>query len=135
MTAVGSGRLRGVHVFVADGDVSAGCAALVELANEDAAVTPVATVASALALACLLRPDVIVVDLAMEEDGGWRLLEALAKREREARIPVVATSTSRQDGEAAIHAGFAAFVAKPFDSETLRATVTRVAIEAALDAT
>jgi CheY-like chemotaxis protein len=129
-----SGRLRGVRVLLVDEDDAARRAALTALATEDAAVTPVATLASALGLVCFLRPDVIVVDLSMEGDGGWRLLEALRKREPEAAIPVVATSRAAGDGEAALHGGFAAFVAKPFDTETLRATVTRVAIAAALGA-
>jgi CheY-like chemotaxis protein len=126
------GRLRGVRILVMDADDAARRAALVALATEDATVTPVASVASALALACLVRPDVVVADLSMEDEGGWRLLEALRKREREAAIPVVATSSALQDGAAALHGGFAAFVAKPFDAETLRATVTRLALEAAV---
>lgn len=129
---MGSGRLRGVRVLVVDADDAARRAALTALATEEANVTPVATVASALAFACFLRPDVIVADLTMEADGGWRLIEALRKRETESAIPVVATSSSARDGEAAVHGGFAAFVAKPFDTETLRATVERVAITAAL---
>lgn len=134
MTAMGSGRLRRVRVLVLDGDDDARRAALVALATEEATVTPVGTVASALAFACLLRPDVIVADLSMEEDGGWRLLEALRKREAVAAIPVVATSVGgAHDGEAALLAGFAAYVAKPFVMETLRATVARVAIAAALE--
>jgi CheY-like chemotaxis protein len=125
------GRLRDVRVVLMDADDATRDAALAALAAEEARVTAVGTVASALAYACLLRPQVVVADLD-EDDAGWRLLEALRKRESEAGIPVVATSRSRHDGEAALHGGFAAFVAKPFTGDALCTSITRIALAAAV---
>jgi CheY-like chemotaxis protein len=133
--SIGSGRLRGVRVLVVDADDEARRAAVVALATEDAAVTPVDSVRNAIAFAYLTRPDVIVADLLMEDHGGRRLLETLRKCGAVvAAIPVVATSggRDRQDGEAALLGGFAAYVAKPFESETLREVLARVAIATAL---
>ena len=124
--------LRGVRVLVIDPDAAARRAALDILENEQAAVTVTATVESGLAFACLLQPDVIVVDLAMQDDGGWRLAEALRKREREATIPAVAASAERLDGEAAVLGGFAGFVPKPFDAGALCVAVATAALEAAV---
>jgi CheY-like chemotaxis protein len=131
----GSGWLRGVRVLVVDADDEARRAAVFALATEGAAVTPVDSVRNAIAFAYLTPPDVIVADLLMEDHGGWRLLEALRKCEAVvAAIPVVATSGGRdsQDGEAALLAGFAAYVAKPFENGTLREVVAHVAIATAL---
>jgi CheY-like chemotaxis protein len=133
MTPVGSGRLRDVRVLVVDADTVARRAALMALVAEGASVTPVADAASAIAFAVLLRPDVIVADAEMGDGGGRRLLEVLRKRDELVATPIVAVSCGGPaDGEAARLAGFAAHVSKPFDIETLRATVTRVALASAL---
>jgi CheY-like chemotaxis protein len=124
--------LRGVRVLVIDPDGAARRAAFVALETEGAVPTVVGAVETGLAFACLLHPDVIVVDLAMQDDGGWRLAEALRKREREAAIPVVATSAEPVDGEAAVLGGFAGFVPKPFDAGALCVAVATAALEAAV---
>jgi CheY-like chemotaxis protein len=69
----------------------------------------------ALDLAARMRPDVIVMDLAMPRMGGWTAIRKLKSRIRTAQIPILALSAyaSDEDQERAFRAGADAFRAKP----------------------
>jgi CheY-like chemotaxis protein len=73
------------------------------------------------ALAQRQRPEIIVLDLMMPVMDGYAVLEALAKDERTASVPVVVLSARAipDEAERAVGAGARAFLEKPFDPDLL----------------
>jgi CheY-like chemotaxis protein len=72
-------------------------------------------------------PDLIMVDLSMPELDGWEVFRILKADPATAHIPCIAfTAYSESDCERALKAGFAAFVGKPFRTEEMLETLSRV---------
>ncbi len=67
-------------------------------------------------------PDLILTDLMMPHRGGRALLISLREHPQTARIPVLLMSAA---GQAREGEGFTAFIAKPFDIDTLIAELHR----------
>jgi CheY-like chemotaxis protein len=83
---------------------------------------------AAFALACSVRPNVIVTDLAMPEGDGWDLLHRLSADDRTKDIPVVvltacATESVRQRAGQEPLAGF---FFKPCPPDVLAAELRRL---------
>lgn len=72
------------------------------------------------------RPDVMVSDIAMPDDG-IELIRAVkvSSDARDLRVPVIAITAHRYLGEAFLAEGFAELVEKPFDPITLCRAVLR----------
>jgi DNA-binding response OmpR family regulator len=66
-----------------------------------------------------LRPDVIVLDLAMPRVDGWTVLQHVRESSLTADIPVVVVSAVTDARDAAFAAGCDAYLAKPCPPETL----------------
>jgi two-component system, cell cycle response regulator DivK len=66
-----------------------------------------------------LRPDVIVLDLAMPRVDGWTVLQHVRESSITADIPVVVVSAVSDSRDAAFTAGCDAYLAKPCLPETL----------------
>ncbi|MGE9809138.1 MULTISPECIES: response regulator [unclassified Janibacter] len=75
------------------------------------------------------RPDLVLLDAAMEPRNGWWLLSTLRADPRWASVPVVMVTASVQahDRVQAEDAGASAFLAKPFDPDDLLALVSQFA--------
>jgi CheY-like chemotaxis protein len=73
------------------------------------------------ALAQRQRPQIIVLDLMMPVMDGYAVLDALAKDERTASVPVVVLSARAipDEAERAVSAGARRFLEKPFDPDLL----------------
>jgi CheY-like chemotaxis protein len=73
------------------------------------------------ALAQRQRPEIIVLDLMMPVMDGYAVMEALAKDERTASVPVVVLSARAipDEAERAVGAGARRFLEKPFDPDLL----------------
>jgi CheY-like chemotaxis protein len=71
------------------------------------------------------HPDLIILDLMMPVLDGFAVAQQLKGDPVTAQIPIIAlTAMARQqDEEAALRAGCDAFVAKPFDLETVEAAI------------
>jgi CheY-like chemotaxis protein len=71
------------------------------------------------------HPDLIILDLMMPVLDGFAVAQQLKGDPVTAPIPIIAlTAMARQqDEEAALRAGCDAFVAKPFDLETVEAAI------------
>jgi CheY-like chemotaxis protein len=71
------------------------------------------------------HPDLIILDLMMPVLDGFSVAQQLKGDPDTAQIPIIAlTAMARQqDEEAALRAGCDAFVAKPFDLETVEAAI------------
>lgn len=76
-------------------------------------------------------PDVIVLDAQTPRRDGWWAIAAIRAHPRLARVPAVliTASTSAHDRSEARHAGFDAFVAKPFDPAEVIEVVSRLAAD------
>jgi CheY-like chemotaxis protein len=87
-------------------------------------------------VACSVRPDVIVTDLAMPEGDGWDLLHRLSSDDRTKDIPVVmltacATESVRQRAR---HEPLAGFFFKPCPPDVLAAELRRLIAERSVPA-
>ena len=84
--------------------------------------------ADAVAIAVELRPDVVVMDLALPTVDGYTAIAGLAAHPDTARIPVVVLSarTFPEDELRARAAGAAAFLGKPCHPDLLASTVRAV---------
>ncbi|WP_035871207.1 response regulator transcription factor [Cucumibacter marinus] len=71
------------------------------------------------------RPDVVLLDIAMPEMDGLKVLEAIKGRPAMAGVPVIMlTARSRiEDVTAAVRRGAADYVVKPFDADELSTRV------------
>ncbi len=76
-----------------------------------------------------LKPNVIVMDLAMPEMDGFETTEQLRQYEETRHIPVIACSAFaiREHQEKAFHIGCAGFITKPVDPEHFAEQVSHVA--------
>jgi two-component system, cell cycle response regulator DivK len=72
--------------------------------------------------------DLALVDLSMPRLDGWDVLRALRADERTRRLPCVAVTASAaaQDREAALAAGFDAYIVKPYRAQELLDVVARL---------
>lgn len=75
----------------------------------------------ALAQAARLRPDLILLDVAMPGMDGYRTLERLRRTEATAQIPVVALTTAADDRMRRLRQtlGFSGELVRPFRVDTL----------------
>ena len=69
--------------------------------------------------------DVVLVDLVLQGESGWDLLQAL-RRQDDALVGIIVTGAATMDNAvAALRSGAFDFIAKPFDADLLRAVVNR----------
>lgn len=120
--------LRGLRVFVLDGD-AANAETLHELLSlEGAEVTAALKPAEALGRLAASACDVLISDIDMPEMDGYALIAALRAEPATRDLPVVAlTGFGRAaDASKALDAGFDAHLGKPVTLERLTATLLRV---------
>jgi len=132
-TATSVASLGGVHVLVVDDDPGSNAvvSALVTACGGEARTA--ASTSEALEIAGRWRPDVLVSDLAMPGEDGYALLRKLrARDEAFGRIPAIALTAyaGTADRRRSLAAGFAAYIAKPFDPSELAAAVRDAASRA-----
>lgn len=78
-------------------------------------------------MAHLELPDIFLIDLSMPVLDGWSTLKELRADERTRSIPCVAiTAFADSNRERALRDGFDAYLAKPFRSKELIATVEQL---------
>ena len=86
-------------------------------------VIEAATGTTALESFALDRPDIVVLDLSMEDIGGLDVLRTLRSLDANARVIVVSADVQRSTDSAVMAAGATCFVAKPASEEGLNAAI------------
>ncbi|MBV9494218.1 MAG: CHASE domain-containing protein [Acidobacteria bacterium] len=117
------GSLRGARILAVDDEESVRTYALAVFRMAGADIRILSSATEALATLEDWTPDAVITDLGMPDMDGYELLRRL--RARGSTMPVVAlTAYARpEDREAAMRAGFTAYVAKPVEPEELRRIV------------
>jgi PAS domain S-box-containing protein len=120
--------LAGVRILVVDDDPDTLDLLSTALRQEDATVTAAASAREAFEILQDSGADVLVSDIAMPGENGYRLMERIRRASRVASIPAVAvTAYARaEDREAALRAGYHAHVAKPVEPAVLAREVARI---------
>jgi CheY-like chemotaxis protein len=125
-------QLAGVRVLVVDDDRDSREFVRRVLLHAGADVEDVATCAQGLAVFARNPPDVVVSDIDLPDDSGYRLVGLLRARSPGRTVQAVAvTALARpSDAKAALDAGFQAHLAKPVRPADLCAAIGRLAASA-----
>jgi CheY-like chemotaxis protein len=122
--------LTNTTVLVVDDDKDACELIDVILKGAGACVLTAQSAEAALALYRHQPPDIIVSDMRLGSSDGYAFIAAIREYNREYRgfTPAIALTGFQYPGdeERAIHAGFNAYMHKPFDPEGLIATIARL---------
>jgi two-component system CheB/CheR fusion protein len=120
--------LRGQKVVVVDDDAASVETLLRLLELEGAVVTAATDVQQAYQAIRAQVPDLVITDIAMPGEDGYRLLESLRADPSTARLPVIAlTGFGRAaDVKRAIAAGFDAHLKKPLTLDRLLSTLAQL---------
>jgi two-component system, chemotaxis family, chemotaxis protein CheY len=78
----------------------------------------------------LHRPDLVLLDLTMEDMNGLEVLARLREMESGARVVVVSADVQRSTAQLVAEAGAVRFLGKPVSPEALLGTVRDVLAEA-----
>ena len=81
--------------------------------------------AEALRMACEHEPSAILLDVSMPVMDGWAFLAQWRAKPTSERAPVVVVSAQR-DWRTALDSGAQGYLSKPFDLDTLEATLASV---------
>lgn len=122
-----SAQLRHRHVLIINRDPAFLDVARVLLQDEGYNVTTTNLVVRSFLMIQAVRPDVLVIDLALDDDEIWQLVDMLRLHRTTAQIPVVFTATDPALLERAQHlpapAGSRFLFHKPFTVGDLVDTV------------
>jgi CheY-like chemotaxis protein len=81
---------------------------------------------TALELAREVEPDLVVLDLMLPRLGGLEVLARFRADEHLRQVPVLVITAWNETREDVIAAGAAEFASKPFDPDTLKASIERL---------
>ncbi len=78
-----------------------------------------------LEMACLEKPDLVLLDISLPGMDGYEVLRQLQNSEQTQHIPVIAVSANAMDCdvEQGINAGFTHYITKPIDIKKLLGAV------------
>ena len=121
--------LTGLHILVLDDECDARDAVSAVLEGCGARVTPVGSVRDAIAALELKAPDLIVSDIAMPDEDGFRFIGEVRNLPTKGRVPALALTAyaSAEERGRILAAGFDSYLAKPIEASELAATVARLA--------
>jgi two-component system chemotaxis response regulator CheY len=97
--------------------------AILERAGHE--VIEVATGTGAIESCMLEQPDIVVLDLSMEDIGGLQVLQTLRSMHATAQVIVVSADVQRSTEASVMAAGAARFVGKPAQADALVSAVTQ----------
>jgi signal transduction histidine kinase/ActR/RegA family two-component response regulator len=109
--------LSGLHVLLVDDDQDTLDLLSAALTQRSAQVTAVSSAAAALESIKSLRPDVLISDIAMPGEDGYRLIERVLALNIVPEIPAIAITAyaKQEDKERALAAGYQRYLSKPVE--------------------
>lgn len=126
-----STTLEGIRILLVDDEEDARESLRVLLERSGAVVVAIGSAAEALARIPDFRPEVILSDIAMPEEDGYRLIRRVRALDAEhgGRTPAAALTAyaSREDRRNALLAGYQEHIAKPPEPAKLIALIRRLA--------
>ncbi|HKZ77289.1 MAG TPA: CHASE domain-containing protein [Pyrinomonadaceae bacterium] len=124
-------ELAGLHVLVVDDDRDTLEWLTAALTQQSARVTAASSAGEALELMKLLKPDVLVSDIAMPGADGYQLIKQIRamKSRLVSSIPAVAITAyaKEEDRQRALSCGYQHYLAKPIELSELLSVVAEVA--------
>jgi signal transduction histidine kinase/CHASE1-domain containing sensor protein len=123
--------LSGVNVLIVDDDSDTLKLMTTALTRRQATVTAVSSAGEAIKAIRQRRPDVLVSDIAMPDEDGYRLIQKVRSLEADEAesIPAVAITAyaKEEDREKALSSGYQIYLAKPVELTELISVVARAA--------
>ena len=109
--------LAGLHVLLVDDDQDTLDLLSAALTQRSAKVTAVSSAADAFESIKSFRPDVLISDIAMPLEDGYRLLERVLALDIVPEIPAIAITAyaKQEDKERALAAGYQRYLSKPVE--------------------
>lgn len=110
-------QLSGLHVLLVDDDQDTLDLLSAALTQRSAKVTAVSSAAAAFESIKSFRPDVLISDIAMPGEDGYRLMERVLALNIVPEIPAIAITAyaKQEDKERALAAGYQRFLSKPVE--------------------
>jgi DNA-binding response OmpR family regulator len=118
------------HILIVDDDPAIRDVVSDILEMSDYCVKTASNGAEALDTIRVDRPAAVLLDLMMPIMDGWEFLREYKGQAAVAPVPVVIMSAAQDASQVAGQLGAQAFLAKPFEIETILAIVGRVATQA-----
>jgi two-component system chemotaxis response regulator CheY len=97
--------------------------AILERAGHE--VIEVSTGTGAIESCMLEQPDVVILDLSMEDIGGLQVLQTVRAMNVNAQVIVVSADVQRSTEQAVMEAGAARFVGKPAQTDVLLSAISQ----------
>lgn len=97
--------------------------AILERAGHE--IVDVSTGTSAIETCMLEQPDVVILDLSMEDIGGLQVLQTLRAMNATAQVIVVSADVQRSTEQSVMAAGAARFIGKPAKPDVLLAAIAQ----------
>ena len=121
--------LSGLHVLLVDDDQDTLDLLSAALTQRSAKVTAVSSAAAAFESIKSFRPDVLISDIAMPGEDGYRLMERVLALELVPEIPAIAITAyaKQEDKERALAAGYQRYLSKPVELGEFISTVAELA--------
>jgi PAS domain S-box-containing protein len=122
-----AGRLEDATVLIVEDEPDTRDLLATLLTEEGAVVLTAGSAAEALALLDDARPDALISDIAMPGGDGYALIEQVRRRAEDAPPAIALSAYAGEEHERrALAAGYAAYLAKPFDPDELIGAVIRL---------
>ena len=118
--------LKGVHVVVVDDDAIARGVLTAVLSYCGALVLTVASARETLELMRLIKPDVLIVKLALPDQTGAELIREVRRLKPESggEVPMIGIGSAESEREPALAVGFQAYFTSPINPWEFTRTIS-----------
>jgi two-component system, OmpR family, KDP operon response regulator KdpE len=114
-------------ILIVEDDKDISLALTVRLISHGYTTLTAPDAASAIQLAAMKKPDLILLDLGLPDSNGFIVMDVVSELKFSARVPIIVVSARPAEvyKEPALLAGAKDYFQKPFDNETLMTAIQR----------